>query len=145
MGDGEGCLRREVVEEAGVARTEAPLETAHAQRAHDVSPRDHGPYGSLGPGPRLVDQPGAANIIKPLGLAFPLALALVATALLRTGRRWQGILVAVATVVWPVAHVANLPALAVPANVLLVVALGSVAWSARDEPAAATDQDVVAT
>ena len=33
----------------------------------------------------LVDQPGAANLIKPLGLFFPLSFALVAVALARLG------------------------------------------------------------
>ncbi len=44
----------------------------------------------------LVDQPGAANLIKPLGLFFPLSFALVAAALARLGHRWQAVLVLVA-------------------------------------------------
>lgn len=77
----------------------------------------------------LVDQPGAANLIKPLGLFFPLSFALVAWALARLGHRWQGALVLVAMVAWPVAHIANIAALAVSVNVALVVAFGSLAWS----------------
>jgi hypothetical protein len=80
---------------------------------------------------QLVDQPGAANLIKPLGLFFPLSFALVAVALSRLGHRWQGALVLVAAVAWPVAHIANIAALAVLVNVALVVALGSLVWSAE--------------
>ncbi|GAB3591257.1 hypothetical protein GCM10027446_08580 [Angustibacter peucedani] len=75
----------------------------------------------------LVDQPGAANLIKPLGLFFPLSFALVAWALARLGRRWQAALVLVAIVFWPVAHIGNIAAVAVPVNVVLVVAFGSLA------------------
>lgn len=78
---------------------------------------------------QLVDQPGAANLIKPLGLFFPLSFALVALALAKLGHRWQGALVLVAVIAWPVAHIANIAALAVAVNVVLVVALGSLLWS----------------
>jgi hypothetical protein len=82
---------------------------------------------------QLVDQPGAANLIKPLGLFFPLSFALVAVTLLRLGHRWQGLLVLVAMVAWPVAHVGNLSVVAVPVNVALVLAFGSLVW-ARSRP-----------
>ena len=45
---------------------------------------------------QLVDRPGAANLIKPLGLVFPLSLLLVAAALRRLGARWQAV-----GVLWP--------------------------------------------
>jgi hypothetical protein len=77
----------------------------------------------------LVDQSGAANLIKPLGLFFPLSLALVALALVRLGHRWQATLVLVAAIAWPVAHIGNIAALAVAVNVALVIGLGSLAWS----------------
>lgn len=77
----------------------------------------------------LVDQAGAANLIKPLGLFFPLSMALVAIALVNLRRRWQGALVLVAALVWPIAHIGNIAALAVPVNIALVVALGSLVWS----------------
>lgn len=77
---------------------------------------------------QLVDQPGAANVIKPLGLLFPLSLALVALVLGRWGRRWQAALVGLALVLWPVGHIGNLHAVAVAANVVLVVALASLVW-----------------
>ena len=86
-------------------------------------------HESLGDTP-LVDQAGAAGLIKPLGLVFPLCLALVAAALVRLGRRWQGGLVLLAAVAWPVAHIADLAVPAVASNVALVVALGSLVWSA---------------
>ena len=83
----------------------------------------------------LVDRPGAGNLIKPLGLFFPLSFVLVAVALARLGHRWQGALVLVAMIAWPVAHIADIAALAVVVNVVLVVALGSLAWPQTREPA----------
>ncbi len=84
---------------------------------------------------QLVDQPGgAAGLIKPLGLFFPLSVALIAVALDRLGHRWQAGLTLVATIAWPVAHIGNLPAVAVPVNVALVVALGSLVWARAGSP-----------
>lgn len=80
---------------------------------------------------QLVDQPGAANLIKPLGLFFPISFALIALALARLGYRWQAAVVLVAMVGWPIAHIGNIAALAVPVNVALVVAFGSLIWSRR--------------
>jgi hypothetical protein len=80
---------------------------------------------------QLVHQPGAANLIKPLGLFFPLSFALVSVALFKLGHRWQGALVLVSMIAWPVAHIGNVAAVAVPVNVALVVAFGSLAWSRR--------------
>jgi hypothetical protein len=76
----------------------------------------------------LVHQPGAANLIKPLGLFFPLSFALVAAALQKLGHRWQGLLVLVAMIGWPVAHIGNIAVLAVAVNIALVVAFGSLVW-----------------
>ncbi len=77
---------------------------------------------------QLVDQPGAANLIKPLGLFFPLAFALVAAALVRLGVRWQGGLVLLAAVAWPIGHVGNIAPVCVVVNVLLVLGLGTLLW-----------------
>ena len=85
---------------------------------------------SLGDTP-LVDQSGAANLIKPLGLFFPLTMALVALALAKLSHRWQGALVLVASIAWPVAHIGNIAVLAVAVNIALVVAFGSLVWVAR--------------
>jgi hypothetical protein len=82
---------------------------------------------------QLVDQPGAANLIKPLGLFFPLSFALVAAALIRLGHRWQGVLALVAMAAWPVAHIGNLAVVAVPLNIALVVAFGSLIWAGATE------------
>lgn len=82
----------------------------------------------------LVDRSGAATLIKPLGLFFPLSFALVAVALARLGHRWQAVLVLAAVVAWPIAHIGNIAALAVPVNVALVVALGSLVWSRSGRP-----------
>jgi hypothetical protein len=76
----------------------------------------------------LVDQSGAASLIKPLGLFFPLALALVAIALIRLGSRWQGWVVLLAALAWPIGHIANLAPLCVVVNVALVVGLGTLLW-----------------
>lgn len=81
---------------------------------------------------QLVDQPGAANLIKPLGLFFPLSFALIAWALIRLSHRWQGWVVLVAILAWPVAHIGNVAAVAVPVNLALVVAFGSLVWARAD-------------
>jgi len=78
---------------------------------------------------QLVDQPGAANLIKPLGLFFPLSFALIAWALIRLGHRWQGALGLLAALAWPVAHIGNLPAVAIPVDVALVFVFGSLVWA----------------
>jgi hypothetical protein len=77
---------------------------------------------------QLVDQSGTANLIKPLGLFFPLSFVLISVALRKLGHRWQGALVLVASIAWPVAHIGNLAALAVAVNVALVIAFGSLVW-----------------
>jgi hypothetical protein len=83
----------------------------------------------------LVDRSGAAILIKPLGLLFPIALALVALTMYRLRHRRHAAAVLVAAVLWPVAHIANIAPLAVGVNVVLVVALGtSIAWSASVAP-----------
>jgi hypothetical protein len=79
----------------------------------------------------LVDRSGAAVLVKPLGLVFPLSLAFVAFAVLRLGRRLSAALVLAAAIGWPIAHIADLGPLAVAVNVVLLVALGSLAWSSR--------------
>lgn len=77
----------------------------------------------------LVDQPGAANLIKPYGLLFPLSLALMAWGLARLGNRWQAGMVLVAALAWPVAHIGNIAWLAVTVNIVLVVGFGSLVWA----------------
>jgi hypothetical protein len=84
--------------------------------------------------PQLVHRSGAANLIKPLGLFFPLSLAIIAVALGRLGHRWPAGLVLAAAVLWPVAHIGNIAALAVPVNAALVVAFGGVAWRGEGAP-----------
>lgn len=75
----------------------------------------------------LVDAAGAAVLIKPLGLCFPLTLLIAAFALRRVQPGWIVAVLAVAGVAWPVAHIANLGWLAVLVNAALVVAFGAVA------------------
>ena len=85
---------------------------------------------------QLVHRSGAANLIKPLGLFFPLSFALIALALATLGRRWQALLVLIAMVAWPIAHIGDIAALAVAVNIALVVAFGSLVWP-RTEPSRA--------
>lgn len=84
---------------------------------------------------QLVHRTGAAELIKPLGLFFPLSIALISIALIHLGRRWQGIVVLAASVAWPVAHIGDIASLAVVVNVALVVGFGTLVWS-RDGAAA---------
>lgn len=86
-------------------------------------------HQSFGDAP-LVDRNGAAALIKPLGLLFPLSLALVALAVHQLGRRRNAVAILIAALLWPVAHIANVAPLAVGVNVVLVVALGTL--TARD-------------
>jgi hypothetical protein len=87
----------------------------------------HQSYGDTA----LVDRSGAAALIKPLGLLFPLSLALGALAAHRLGHRLPAVLALAGAVVWPVAHIGNIAPLAVAVNVTLVVALGTLGWNAR--------------
>ncbi|MEJ7634141.1 hypothetical protein [Aeromicrobium sp.] len=76
----------------------------------------------------LVDTSGPGAIIKPLGLFFPVSLVLAAVVLRRLGVRLAAVSVAVAAVLWPVAHIGNIAGLAVAVNVLLVLAFVPLAW-----------------
>jgi hypothetical protein len=80
---------------------------------------------------QLVDRHGAANLIKPLGLFFPLSLALIALAVGKLRYGWQAVLVLGAAIAWPIAHIANIAVLAVLVNIALVVAFGSLVWSRK--------------
>jgi hypothetical protein len=92
---------------------------------------------------QLVDRSGAANLIKPLGLYFPLSIAIIALALGKLGHRWPAGLVLLAAVLWPVAHIGNIAALAVPVNVALVVGFGSLARPTRPSRPAPGDSKTV--
>lgn len=83
----------------------------------------------------LVDASGAAAVIKPLGLCFPLTLLLAAVVLRRVQPLWNVALLAVCAVVWPVAHIANVAWLAVAVNVVLVATFGTVAVTTFARPA----------
>ena len=95
----------------------------------------HASFGDV----NLVDRGGAATLIKPLGLFFPLSLLLAAAALHRLGHVWPAVTVAIAALVWPVAHIGNIAELAVPVNVALVLAFGGLAV-ARRRPSLLTDR-----
>jgi hypothetical protein len=71
----------------------------------------------------LVDTSGPGAIIKPLGLFFPLSLLVWAVIIARTGRRLSALLVAVASALWPIAHIANIAPLAIAVNALLICGL----------------------
>jgi hypothetical protein len=83
----------------------------------------------------LVDAAGAANLIKPLGLFFPLTLLLAAIVLRRTGPAWNVAQLAVVAIVWPIAHIANIAWLAVTVNVVLVAVFGTLAVTTFRTPA----------
>jgi hypothetical protein len=82
----------------------------------------------------LVDAAGAAVLIKPLGLCFPLTLLLAAVVLRRVQPTWVIAALAAAGIAWPVAHIANIGWLAVLVNAALVVTCGRMAMRS---PAAA--------
>lgn len=75
----------------------------------------------------LVNAHGAAMLIKPLGLCFPLTLLLGAAVLRRIAPTWGVALLAVGAVAWPVAHIANIGWLAVAVNAALVAVFSAVA------------------
>ena len=77
--------------------------------------------------------PRVAGRLRDGRLFFPLSFALVAVALIRLGRRWQGVLVLVAMIAWPVAHIGDIAVLAVVVNVVLVVAFGGLVWPRASE------------
>ncbi|MET7419765.1 hypothetical protein [Dactylosporangium sp. NPDC005555] len=82
----------------------------------------------------LVDASGAATLIKPLGLCFPLTLLLGAAVLRRTQPLWAVVLLAVAGAAWPLAHIANIGWLAVLVNVALVAVFAAVAVRGPADP-----------
>jgi hypothetical protein len=73
----------------------------------------------------LVDASGAAVLIKPLGLFFPLMLLMAAAVVRQARGAGTAAVLAVAALAWPVAHIANIGWLAVAVNIALVVAFGS--------------------
>jgi hypothetical protein len=75
----------------------------------------------------LVDATGAAVLIKPLGLCFPLTLLLGAAVLRQIAPAWTVALLAVSAIAWPVAHIANIGWLAVAVNAALVAVFSAVA------------------
>jgi hypothetical protein len=75
----------------------------------------------------LVDAPGAANLIKPLGLCFPLMLLLCAVVVRRLAAPWVTASIAVAALAWPVAHIADIGWLAVVVNLILVTGFAALA------------------
>jgi len=75
----------------------------------------------------LVDATGAAVLIKPLGLCFPLTLLLGAAILRRMAPTWTVALLAASAIAWPVAHIANIGWLAVTVNAALVAVFSAVA------------------
>ena len=55
-------------------------------------------------------------------------MLLVSWALQRLGIRLSAVLVLVGAIGWPIAHIANLGAVAVAVNLLFVIAFGLIAW-----------------
>jgi hypothetical protein len=91
----------------------------------------------------LVDAAGAAVLIKPLGLCFPLTLLLAAVVLRRVRPVWIVAALAAAGLAWPIAHIANIGWLAVAVNAVLVVTFGRMAM--RSPVAGTHDGESVGT
>ncbi|MDT3442592.1 hypothetical protein [Pseudofrankia sp. BMG5.37] len=87
----------------------------------------------------LVDRGGAAVLIKPLGLGFPLMLLMCAIALRGVAPRWTAILIGLAALAFPIANIGNIPALGVADSIAAVVGFGALA--VRREPAPPADAD----
>jgi hypothetical protein len=85
----------------------------------------------------LVDAAGAAVLIKPLGLCFPLTLLIAAVALRRIRPAWIIATLAVTSVAWPIAHIANIGWLAILVNAALVAAFAAATRPAAADPEAA--------
>lgn len=75
----------------------------------------------------LVDRGGAAGLIKPLGLAFPLVVVLSAIALRAVAPRWAVVLIGLAGLLFPVANIGNIPLLGVAVGVAMVLGYGALA------------------
>jgi hypothetical protein len=81
----------------------------------------------------LVDQPGAANLIKPLGLCWPLGLLLLGAGLLRARRVpvWVGWGIVVASAAYPVSRIGNIAWLALVLDVVLLVCFAAIPFVLR--------------
>jgi len=79
----------------------------------------------------LVDQVGAATLIKPLGLSFPLTLLMCAVALRRIAPTWVVTLIGAAGLAFPVANIGNIAPLGVAVSVAALVAFGALALRSR--------------
>ncbi|WP_029433000.1 hypothetical protein [Blastococcus sp. URHD0036] len=82
----------------------------------------------------LIDKSGAAAVLKPLGLFWPLALLLAGIGLLRGRRVPSGVAlgIAVAAVAFPVTRIANLAWPAVAVDVVLLACLAALPVVLRD-------------
>lgn len=80
----------------------------------------------------LFDENGPANLFKAMGFFFPLTFLITAVALRRRTPAWWSPLLALGSVLFPVAHVANISWLAVIDALLMLVALGSCLAVTRD-------------
>ena len=80
----------------------------------------------------LVDRDGAAVVLKVLGLFFPLALLAAGVGLYRLGHRTRAAAVALAAVAFPIAHIGNIAELALPVDVVLTLAFGSLVLGRAD-------------
>jgi hypothetical protein len=91
----------------------------------------------------LVDQGGAATLIKPLGLAFPLMLLMCAVALRRIAPTWVVTSIGAAGLAFPVANIGNVAPLGVAVSCAALVGFGALALHSRlvavNEPAVASE------
>jgi hypothetical protein len=85
----------------------------------------------------LVDQGGAATLIKPLGLAFPLTLLVCAIAVRKLAPPWVVALIGLAGLAFPVANIGNIAPLGVAVSAAALVGFGALAL--RRAPVAAPE------
>jgi hypothetical protein len=93
----------------------------------------------------LVDRGGAAVLIKPLGLGFPLMLLLCAIALRDAGPRWAAILLGLAALAFPAANIGNIPALGVAVSIATAIGFGALVTRRASASPAATAAPLVTT
>ena len=88
----------------------------------------------------LFEEEGPANVFKTMGFFFPLTLLLGAVAIRGRVPAWTWLTLALAAVVFPVAHVQNIGWLALADAVAVVLALGFVFANRRElDPDASSD------
>jgi hypothetical protein len=92
-------------------------------------------------GADLIDATGAAAVLKPLGLFWPLAVLLLGIGLLRARRvpLVCGLGITVAALAYPVSRIGNIAWLAVAVDVVLLICLAAIPFVLREDTVDAVD------